>query len=379
MSYQQLLDELKTYEDEYREYRDLFLSDGEGIDPAEQAQLDMIESMIGQIRESLSAQASANGDGMCVESPVPGLDATGLTAGECTTDDPVQHPISERDWTGLKTDFVQAIQIWCNGMQHVVNQFEKDLGKSATDPDNIGLAITVLKVVVDDILPKNVKFAMAVAEPILTRVMSEIESGRSGDVTLRAFCETWDGSFNSFKSAQREHDLMFANFRRNVEQKCGSRLSLEAVSREIQYLSDQLPKSDSVRKALLKAWIDSTQDEGPIWDELGDVAGYFKVSIWRQSREVWELRECYLDDTDEQAGVVAMLQKEYPNTPLADLPFVVRVYINHGLNLRELTFAEKAKSGGWSLKSGMQTVFDDWRRSGKANPTTKDLKKESFF
>src|SRR5688572_10790975 len=117
MSYQQLLDELQTYEDEYQEFRQLFESDGE-VDPSEQAYLDQIEIMISQIRQSLTQQAEANGEGMCVAPRVPGLDAAALTAGECRTDDPIQNPITDRDWTHLKTNFVQAVQIWCNSMQH---------------------------------------------------------------------------------------------------------------------------------------------------------------------------------------------------------------------------------------------------------------------
>jgi hypothetical protein len=375
MSYQQLLDELQTYEDEYRQYRELFESDG-NIDSSEQAQLDRLESMIGDLRESLNANASEEDNGMCVDPLVPGLDGAGLSAENCYTDDPVQNPISERDWTTLKTDFVQAVQIWCNGMQHVVNNFEKDLKISDADSDNVALAKEVLKVVIGEILPENAKLALDIAEPILNRIISELQSG---EITLRSFCETWDGKFDSFKSDARAHDEMFANFRKNVEKKCGSGLSLEAVSREISYLPNQLPQRDAVRKLLLKAWIESTEDEGAFIDEWGDIAGYFKVTIWREGRDQWNMKECYLDDTDEQAGVIAMLQKEYPNTALEKLPFLMRVFILHGLNLRETTLAEKAKNGGWSLKSGMQVVFDDWRKSGKSNPTTKDLAEESLL
>ncbi len=32
-----------------------------------------------------------------------------------------------------------------------------------------------------------------------------------------------------------------------------------------------------------------------------------------------------------------------------------------------------------SLNHGTQQVFDDWQQSGKANPTTKDLTKESIL
>jgi hypothetical protein len=63
MSCQELLDELQAYENEYLEYRDFFTSDGE-VDPGEQAQLDWIESVIAQIRQSLQA-AEANGDATC--------------------------------------------------------------------------------------------------------------------------------------------------------------------------------------------------------------------------------------------------------------------------------------------------------------------------
>jgi hypothetical protein len=371
MSYDQLLSELQTYEDEYREYLDLFQSDG-NIDSAEQAQLDRLEDMIRQLRQSLTANASENGDGMCVAPPVPGDYATGLTTGECRTDDPVQNPITERDWTTLKTDFVQAVQIWCNDMQHVVNNFEKDLKVSDADSDNVALAAAVLKVVVGEVLPKNIKLALDIAEPILNRVLSEIQSG---EISLRSFCSTWDDTFDSFKSDARAHDEMFANFRTNVINECGQSLSLEAISRTIAYLPKQLPQKDAVRKLLLKAWIDSSEDE--ILDGWDNMAGYFKVTIWRQPRE-WELREAILDDTDEQAGVIAMLQKEYPNTPLQDLPFMMRVYIHHGINFRYFTFAEKAKSGGWTVKHGTQSVFDDWQKS-RQFPTTKDLTKESIL
>jgi len=375
MSYQQLLDELLTYESEYREYRELFESDG-NIDPSEQAQLDLIETMIGQIRQSLTGNASENGDGMCVAPPVQGDYATGLTTGECRTDDPVQNPITDRDWTTLKTDFIAAVQRWCGDMQHVVTNFEKDLSISDTDSDDIALAAAVLKVVVGEILPKNVKLALDVAEPILNRVVNDLQSS---ELSLRSFCSSWDGSFDSFKSDARAHDQMFATFRTNVINECGQSLSLEAISRTIVYLRDQLPQKDAVRKLLLKAWIDSTEDEGGFIDEWENVAGYFKVTIWREGQNLWNLKECYLDDTDEQAGVIAMLRKEYPNTALERLPFMLRVYIRHGLSLRECTFAEKAKNGGWSLKSGMQSVFDDWKRSGKANPTTTDLTKERII
>ncbi len=370
MSYQQLLDELQTYEDEYQEFRQLFESDGE-VDPSEQAYLDQIEIMISQIRQSLTQQAEANGEGMCVAPRVPGLDAAALTVGECRTDDPVQNPITDRDWTHLKTNFVQAVQIWCNSMQHVVNQFEKDLGKSDDDSEDIALAAAVLKVVVGEILPKNVKLALDVAEPILNRVINDLQSG---DVSLRGFCELWDGTFHEFTTDAKAHEEMFANFRRNVGNKCGSSLSLEAVNREISYLANQLPQREAVRKLLLKAWINSTKDEGWFIDEIGNVAGYFKVDMW-QSSNGWDLKECYLDDTDEQPGVIAMLQKEYPNTPLHELPFMMRVYLRHGLGLKYFTFAEKAKNGGWTVKRGNQDVFAGWQKSGK-DPTTADLKKE---
>jgi hypothetical protein len=373
MSYQQLLDELQTYEDEYREYRELFESDGE-VDPTEQAQLDLIETMIGQLRQSLTGNPSGNGEDMCVAPAVPEIDSSSLTTGQCRTDDPVQHPITERDWTNLKTDFVQAVQGWCNDMQHVVRNFEEDLKISDADSDNVALAVAVLKVVVGEVLPSNVKLALDVAEPILNRVLSELQSG---EVSLRSFCSTWDGSFDSFKSESRTHDQMFATFRTNAINECGQSLSLEAISRTIIYLRDQLPKKDAVRKLLLKAWIESTEDEGRFIDEWENVAGYFKVTIWRQPRD-WEIREAILDDTDEQAGVIAMLQKEYPNTPLQDLPFMLRVYIHHGINLKYFTFAEKAKNGGWTVKHGSQSVFDDWQKS-RQFPTTKHLSKERLL
>ncbi|HEY3391919.1 MAG TPA: hypothetical protein VGK58_04390 [Lacipirellulaceae bacterium] len=79
MSCQQLLDELKTYESEYREYRELFESDG-SVDPTEQAQLDLIDRMIGQIRQSLGQQTSSNGNGMCAAPATGAAQATSATA-----------------------------------------------------------------------------------------------------------------------------------------------------------------------------------------------------------------------------------------------------------------------------------------------------------
>ncbi len=372
MSNQQLLDELQTYEDEYRQYRELFESDG-NIDSSEQAQLDRLETMIMELRGSLSANASQDGNGMCVDPLVPGLDGAGLTAENCYTDDPVQNPISERDWTTLKTDFVQAVQIWCNGMQHVVSNFEKDLKISDADSDNIALAKEVLKVVVGGNSSGQCQAGARHRRADFKSCYKR--SAKQRDLSAQLLRDL-GRQLRQFQIRCAAHDEMFANFRRNIEKKCGSGLSLEAVSREISYLPSQLPQKDAVRKLLLKAWIESTEDEGRIIDEWGDIAGYFKVTIWRKARDGWNLKECYLDDTDEQAGVIAMLRKEYPNTPLEQLPFLMRVYILHGLNLREVTLAEKAKNGGWSLKNGMQLVFDDWRKSGKANPTTKDLVEE---
>jgi hypothetical protein len=79
MSYQPLLDELQSYEDEYREYRELFQSDGE-VDPTEQSQLDQIESLISVLRQSLGQQTSANGNGMCSAAATTGTGATGSSA-----------------------------------------------------------------------------------------------------------------------------------------------------------------------------------------------------------------------------------------------------------------------------------------------------------
>jgi hypothetical protein len=83
MSYDLLLGELQTYEDEYREYRELFESDGE-VDPTEQAQLERIENMIGQLRQSLSQPAAANGNGVCTDPAMSGVKATGSTSSSPT-------------------------------------------------------------------------------------------------------------------------------------------------------------------------------------------------------------------------------------------------------------------------------------------------------
>src|SRR5688572_22932871 len=63
MPNQQLLDELQTYESEYLEYREHFESDGE-VDPSEQAQLDLIETLISQLRQSLGQPTATNGNGV---------------------------------------------------------------------------------------------------------------------------------------------------------------------------------------------------------------------------------------------------------------------------------------------------------------------------
>jgi hypothetical protein len=59
MSRQQTLEELRTYENEYRQYRQIFETDGV-LDRNEQARLAQIENLIRQIRQSLSQPDSQN-------------------------------------------------------------------------------------------------------------------------------------------------------------------------------------------------------------------------------------------------------------------------------------------------------------------------------
>lgn len=302
--------------------------------------------------------------------------SSGSDAEMCTTDDAVQNAITDRDWTTLRTDFVQAVQIWCNGMQHVVNQFEQNVRQADTDSDDVSLAVTIIDGVVSEFVPTQLKVARAVAQPIFQRVVRDLSSGR---VSLRRFCEVWDSGFNSYKEDRGAHDVMFAEFREHLDTECGDSLTLEAASRQISYLSERLPNSQAVRRALLRAWIDSTEDEsvivGDVWDDVG---GYFHVRVRRLDRNRWELTRAYLDDTDEQAGVIAMLQREYPNQRLERLPFPMRIYITHGIN-GDTTYGEKGRSGGFSLRSGTQQVLDDWIAASQGHPTTGDLSRDSIF
>lgn len=278
--------------------------------------------------------------------------------------------ISEDQWTGLCTDWVQAIQIWCNGMQHEVNQFERDVGQRA-ETEDVSLQAAVIKAVLDEILPAQAKFAMTVAEVPLKKIAQELSSGA---ITLRAFCSAWNSGFNAFKSSRSDHEAMFAAFR---DEMVAAHESYQAVSEQISYLSDNLPKGPAVRRAMLQAWIDSSQDEGWLIDEVGDIAGYFRVNIRRLDADDWQLERAVLDDTDEQQGVIATLQQEYGrSTPLEGLPFPMRLFITHGIHA-SVTLAEKGKGGALAFKSGMQQVFDDWRTSGKAIPKTSDLSAES--
>jgi hypothetical protein len=83
MIYQQLLDELQTYEDEYYEHRNYFLSNGDGIDPSEQQQLELIENIIGQIRQTLNQQVAANGAASSATSSI-GVEQSSSTASSAT-------------------------------------------------------------------------------------------------------------------------------------------------------------------------------------------------------------------------------------------------------------------------------------------------------
>ena len=261
-------------------------------------------------------------------------------------------------------------------MQHVVNQFERNVTDANADPDNVSLAVTVIDGVVSEFLPTQVKVARAVAQPILGRVVRDLQSGR---ISLRRFCEVWDGVFLSYGTDASAHSRMFAEFRSELEAECGDELSLEDVSQQISYLSTRLPGSNAVKRALLRAWIDSSEDEsslvGDVWD---DAAGYFHVTVKRLDQDRWELLKAYLDDTDEQAGVIAMLQRLHRNKRLEFLPFPMKVFITHGIN-NNTTVAEKGRSGGFSLKSGIQQVLDDWCATNQAHPTTSNLSADSVF
>lgn len=325
-----------------------------------------LRRQIAALREHVGGAAAAAGTG----------DAAGSDDGVCETDDPVQNELTDRDWTTLRTDFVQAVQIWCDGMRHVVNQFEKNVGQAKADPSDVTLAVKILDGLLSDFIPKNVKMARAVVEPIVKQVLQGVGSGK---VNLRAFCETWDGRFDAYKSDRGAHDTMFEEFRRDLDRECGGELSLEFASERIQYLADELPNSEVVRRALLRAWIDSSEDESA-W--LGDVvdseAGYFHVTIKRTGADKWELMKAYLDDTDEQAGVIKMLQKEYPKTKLESLPFPMKVFIHHGIK-GDFTKGEKGRSGDFKLEHGMQDVLDAWTASSKGHPTTADLSADSIL
>ena len=356
MSHEQLLKELQTLQGSFDQYRDHFMSDDDPnspgvIDENEQRQLDSINAMLDGLRQEIERRK-----------------------GECSTDSNTQHEVTEEHWTSLKLDFVQAIQLWCSDMRHGVSSFERDMS-SAGKSEDVSLVVKTIDTVVSEFIPANVKLARSVAEPIVKEVIKNL---KSGSVTLRDFCDRWDSDFNDYASSRSEHDRMFADFRSQVESECGNDLTLERVSSKIEYLRDELPNREKVRKSLLKAWIESSQDEGWFIDEWDNVAGYFFVSVQRMSTDKWELKKVYLDDTDEQAGVIAMLKKEYPNAKLETLPFPMRLFITHGIN-NSSTRVDKDKSGNWSLHSGIQDVFDDWQNSSQGHPTVNDLVEESLL
>lgn len=308
-----------------------------------------------------------------------GSAAGGTAADECHTDGP-QHPISEKDWTERKAAFVSAVQRWCLKMRHAVNQFEKDVSQKGADSEEVTLALAVTKAVVGSFVPKQFELAKAVAEPAIVYVTKTIKAAQNGRVTLRDFCRTWDTGFDTFSSESGVHEKLFARFRKHMEAKCGADLTYEKIADEISYLEKQLPDRDAIRKALLKSWIDSSEDEsvlvGDVWD---DAAGYFHVRILRQGEDRWKLIKAYLDDTDEQHGVIKVLQMEYPNTKLEKLPFPMKVFLTHGINNRNLTIGEKGKGGALKFKEGMREVWDAWMSSSNGHPTTKDLSKDSIL
>ncbi len=332
------------------------MSDREGLNPETDAWLDRVHSRVaGGTQPARNPNTADCDDG----------------AGPATA-------ITQDQWTGLRTDFVGAVQTWCSRMGTVVNNFESGIRNAQADPSNISLAVTIVDGVLSEFVPTQFKVARAIVQPAFQRVVSGAGSGR---VSLHDFCTRWIDAFERYSSNRQEHGRMWNEYREELQRQCGGNITFEAASQEVRYLEERLPNNQAMRRALLRSWIDSSEDEsvlvGDVWD---DMAGYFHVQVRLLDLDAdrWEIQNAYLDDTDEQDGVIGMLRSEYPNQRLDSLPFPMRIFITHGMN-NSSTAGEKGRSGSFRLRSGEQRILDAWVRSSNGHPTTSNLSRDSVF
>jgi hypothetical protein len=96
---QELIETVNRFESDYREYREIFESDGK-VDPKEQAQLDHIEFMIGQLRQSLAAESTPAKKGDETISKSSPSSFTLSVDVNCSGEEPVSVSVAPRGTSG---------------------------------------------------------------------------------------------------------------------------------------------------------------------------------------------------------------------------------------------------------------------------------------